>query len=131
MSAPPTHVGGIGGVQRRARKGGGRHPNVDPGAECVARAGQAGHHNVRRRARTDGARLVAVPVRVEHHQKGWVSCSTTLYRARHPRPIAPSDHATLESFVAAVEAAWKVTWERAYGLRDAHERKGGGDREMV
>ena len=35
------------------------------------------------------------------------------------------------SFVAAVEAAWKVTWQRAYGLRDAHERKGGGGREMV
>ena len=42
-----------------------------------------------------------------------VSCSTTLYRARHPRPVLPADHATLDGFVAAVDAAWKVTWAHA------------------
>ena len=32
--------------------------------------------------------------RIWNEKKGWVSCRTTLYRARHPTPIAPSDHAT-------------------------------------
>ena len=66
-----------------------------------------------------------------NEKRGWVSCSTTLYRARYPTPISPSDHPTLERFVAAVEAAWRIAWVRAYALRDAHESRRGGDREMV
>lgn len=65
-----------------------------------------------------------------NESKGYVSCRTTLYRAVHPAPILPSAHATFESFVAAVEQAWKITWARAYDLRRTHEAKQ-GSLEMV
>ena len=54
-------------------------------------------------------------------RRGRVSCRTTLYRARHPTPVYPEAHPTFDSFVAAVEEAWKSTWARAYELRAKHE----------
>lgn len=59
--------------------------------------------------------------RIWNERTGRVSCRTTLYRARHPTPVLPASHATMESFVAAVEEAWKSTWARAYQLRAKHE----------
>ena len=56
-----------------------------------------------------------------NEKKGVVSCRTTLYRARCPKPVLPAEHATFDGFVAAVEDKWKQTWARAYALRHSHE----------
>merc|ERR1712217_498341 len=53
-----------------------------------------------------------------NEKTGHVSCQTTLYRARHP-VITPADYKTLEEFLAAIDKAWRVTWQRAYALRDS------------
>jgi len=48
-------------------------------------------------------------------------CCTTLYRARDAS-VRAADHANFESFHTSVERAWVATWQRAYALREQHER---------
>jgi len=54
---------------------------------------------------------------IVNERTGRVNYSTHLYRATHP-PLCAKDHKTLESYLAAVDAAWRNTWRRAYELRD-------------
>eukprot|EP00967_Tisochrysis_lutea_P041507 scaffold49878_cov40-Tisochrysis_lutea.AAC.6 len=53
---------------------------------------------------------------IVNERRGHVSYSTTLYRATHP-PIRAADHPTLESFLDAIDKAWRDTWARAYDVR--------------
>jgi len=57
--------------------------------------------------------------KIWNEKAGHISMQTTLYRARH-RPILPSDYDTFEEFVAAIEQAWQITWERAHALREEY-----------
>jgi hypothetical protein len=59
---------------------------------------------------------------IVNESRGHVSFHTQLYRASHP-PLRATDHASLQSFLAAVDEAWRATWRRAYLLRaDGLER---------
>mmetsp|Transcript_14753 Transcript_14753/g.48240 ORF Transcript_14753/g.48240 Transcript_14753/m.48240 type:complete len:294 (+) Transcript_14753:49-930(+) len=53
---------------------------------------------------------------IVNENRGHVSFNTQLYRAWHP-PLRAADHASLESFLGAVDEAWRDTWRRAYQLR--------------
>lgn len=53
---------------------------------------------------------------IVNERRGHVSYSTQLYRVAHP-PLRATDHATLKSFLEAVDEAWRETWRRAYQLR--------------
>ena len=52
-------------------------------------------------------------------RRGRVSFSSRLYRATS-EPLHPSDHSTLDSFLSAVDDAWRDAWRRAYQLRHDH-----------
>lgn len=55
--------------------------------------------------------------KIINERVGHVSFSTRLYRATHP-PLLSTDHPSLESFLSAVDEAWRSTWRRAYQLRN-------------
>jgi len=54
---------------------------------------------------------------IVNEKHGHMSCSTMLFRARHP-PILPADYPSFEAFLAEVQQAWEQTWRRAYQLRE-------------
>mmetsp|Transcript_47752 Transcript_47752/g.159167 ORF Transcript_47752/g.159167 Transcript_47752/m.159167 type:complete len:317 (-) Transcript_47752:137-1087(-) len=68
------------------------------------------------------AALVVITVgkeKIMDERRGRVSFSSRLYRATS-EPLHPSDHSTLDSFLSAVDDAWRDAWRRAYQLRHDH-----------
>mmetsp|Transcript_33473 Transcript_33473/g.70435 ORF Transcript_33473/g.70435 Transcript_33473/m.70435 type:complete len:269 (+) Transcript_33473:175-981(+) len=78
------------------------------------------------------AALIVITVNKEFvvdEKRGVVSCSTTLFRARHA-PILAGEYPSLDTFVDAVEKAWQATWHQAYELRRKHDGSLAGSDEM-